>query len=1029
MGPVEISLLGPLEVRADDGTPVDLGGVRLRRLLIRLALDPGRAVSAAGLIDAVWAEDVPANAVNALQALVSRLRRTGTPVEAASGGYLLKVTPEAVDAARFERLAAAGRAEEALALWRGDPLPEADGAEFAQAALARWATLHDEVRETLFARQIETGTVELAALRELAAAHPLRDGPVELLMRALRAAGRGPEALSAYERHRELLADQLGTDPGPALRELHVEVLRGDGEPVPVKGPKTNLPAQRTSFVGRDEDLLRVRETLDRSRLVTLTGAGGSGKTRLAIEAARGLLDAYPEGVWLAELAPVTKPEDVAPAVVSALGARARALRKDVFFDAADPLDRIVSVLAEHRTLLVLDNCEHIVDAAAQLADELLAACPLLRMLATSREPLGIPGEALWPVEPLKLPPAGADVETALTYPVVQLLRERARAVRPDFEINPAGVEICRALDGMPLAIELAAARLRSMSAQQLADRLDDKFRLLRGGSRTALPRHQTLRAVIDWSWDLLNDAERRGWQRLAMPSSVISVDLAEALLGQDAVDIVGALLEKSLIRAEGTGYRMLETIREYGLERLATSPEGDEADARKAWTEYFVGLAEAAEARLRTADQLTWLRLLEAEHDNMLSVLRWAVAHGQKETAVRLIAGLGWYWWLRNYRSEATELVQDALNLPGEVPVRYFALAKVFSAVIYVDSFGDFEYATRVLGEAAAIARGHESEHPMLRLAEPMRALMSSGINGLSDEARILVRYFDDADAWVGATARALHGHAAINLGWDRAIAVRDFEEALAGFRQLGDRWGLTLVFDALGTIANNAGDYARAAEYARQTIRLSEELGAQEDQVHQRTNLAWALYLCGDFEAARATIEEAAGIARDSSQPQVHAIVSFAQGNIARLTGDLATARRLMESALNQLGPASSAPQFRAMIRNGLGLTLAAAGEYAAAAEQHRKALEEGLSAGDAPIVGLVLVGLADLALRQGDAAKAATQLGAAAEIVGVIDRSVVDRARVESAVRAALGRSAFAEAVERGRAYTMENVAELA
>ncbi|MEV6971394.1 BTAD domain-containing putative transcriptional regulator [Hamadaea sp. NPDC051192] len=1023
---MEISLLGPLEARADDGTRLDLGGVRLRRLLIRLALDPGRAVSAAGLVDAVWAEDVPANAANALQALVSRLRRAGLPIEAAPGGYLLRVPADAVDAVRFERLATAGRVEEALALWRGEPLPEAEGAEFAQATLARWATLRDEVRETLFARQIEAGTVELAALQELAAAHPLRDRPVELLMRALLATGRGPEALSAYERHREVLADQLGADPGPALRQLHVEVLRGDGEPARAKGPRTNLPAQRTSFVGRDADLLRVRETLDRSRLVTLTGPGGSGKTRLALEVARGLLPAYPEGVWLVELAPVTKPEDVAPAVVSALGARARALRKDVFFDTADPLDRILSVLAEHRTLLVLDNCEHMVDAAARLVDELLAACPLLRVLATSREPLGVPGEALWPVEPLRLPPPDATVAQALTFPVVQLLQERARAVRPDFEIDVAGLEICRALDGMPLAIELAAARLRSMPARQLADRLDDKFRLLRGGSRTALPRHQTLRAVIDWSWDLLGDDERRGWQRLAMATSVVSVELAEALLGPDALDVVGALLEKSLIRAEGIGYRMLETIREYGLERLAES--GEEADARKAWTEYFVGLAETAEARLRTADQLPWLRLLETEHDNLLSVLRWAVAHGQKETAVRLIAGLGWYWWLRNYRSEATVLVEDALNLPGEAPVRYFALAKVFSAVIYVETFGDFEHATRVLHEAAEIARGHESEHPMLRLAEPMRALMSSGINGLGSEAEILARYFEDPDPWVAATARALHGHAAINLGWDRDVAVRDFTAALERFRSIGDRWGLALVLDALGTMANNVGDFAAAAQYARETIGLSAELGAQEDQVQQWMNLAWALYLAGELDAARDAIETATQLAQDATQPHVHAVVSYGRGNLARLEGDLPTARRFMETALAQLGPASSAPQFRAMIHNGLGYTLAAEGEYATAFREHRTALEEGLSAGDSPIVGMVLIGLADLAERQGEMTKAAMHLGAAAEIVGVEDQAVVDRVRVESAVRAALGPSAFAEAVERGRAYTMENVLEL-
>jgi predicted ATPase/DNA-binding SARP family transcriptional activator len=1025
-GPVEISLLGPLEARAGDGTPLDLGGARLRRLLIRLALDPGRAISSAALVDAVWDQDVPANATNALQALVSRLRRAGVPVEAAPSGYLLRIPSDAVDAVRFERLAEAGRAEEALALWRGQPLPEAQDAQFAQAALARWATVRDEAREALVAAQIEAGAVELAEVRALAAAQPLRDKPVELLMRALRAAGRGNEALAAYESHRELLAEQLGADPSAALRALHVEILRSDADQPGSRGPRTNLPAPRTSFVGRDEDLLRVRELVRKSRLTTLTGPGGSGKTRLAVESTRGLLDSFAEGVWLVELASVTKPEDVAPAAVNAVGARARALRKDVFFETGDPLERIVAAVAEHRALLVLDNCEHLIDAAAALADDLLAACPLLRIVATSREPLGIPGEALWPVEPLALPPTGADVETALTFPVVQLLRERARAVRPDFEIDGAAVEICRALDGMPLAIELAAARLRSMPARQLADRLDDKFRLLRGGSRTALPRHQTLRGVIDWSWDLLDDAERRAWQRLAMCTSVISVELAEALIGQDAIDILGALLDKSLIRGEGPGYRMLETIREYGLERLAES--GEQADARKAWTEYFVGLAEAAEPHLRTADQLPWLRLLEAEHDNLVSVLRWEIAHGQRETALRLVVSLGWFWWQRGYRREAVDLVDGALALPGTSPPVLEALTLVFSAVISVEAYGDFDVATQVLTEAARLAEGHGHEHPMLRLAEPMRALMASGIPGLAAEADILQDYFDDPEPWVAATARALHGHAIMNLGRDRDIAAGEFEEAHALFRQIGDRWGLTLVLDALATIAKDRGDYARGAVYTREAIGLAEELGAQEDHIQQRMNLAWSLYLLGDMDGVRETMDEAAQAAEGVTVPHIRAIVAFGQANLARLTGDLGTSRRLLDTSFATLGDNTAAPQFRAMIGSALGLTLAAQGDLDAAYAAHVRALEEGLSAGDAPITGMVLVGFADLAVRRDDPVKAAALLGAAAGVVGVVDRSVVDRPRVEAESLAALGRESFDEAYARGSAYTMENIRDL-
>ena len=355
-------------------------------------------------------------------------------------------------------------------------------------------------------------------------------------MRALVAAGRDTEALLVYERTRETLADALGVDPSPELSALHVALLRGElGQRE--ENRKTNLRAELTSFVGRDADVAVVRELVAEHRLTTLVGPGGSGKTRLATETARTLLGDLPDGVWLVELAAIGADGDVAQATLTALGLRDALLGAA---PSAEPADGLIAAIREREALLILDNCEHVIESAAKLADRLLGECRRLRILATSREPLGITGEALWLVEPLALPAdtSPGEIETS---PAVRLLRDRAGAVRKDLGVDDhtlsTMVRICRALDGMPLAIELAAARLRTMSMDQLANRLDDRFRLLTSGSRTALPRHQTLRAVVDWSWELLTDAERMVLRRLSVFSGGASLEAAEQVCVGDGVE------------------------------------------------------------------------------------------------------------------------------------------------------------------------------------------------------------------------------------------------------------------------------------------------------------------------------------------------------------------------------------------------------------------------------------------------------------------------------------------------------------
>lgn len=646
-------MLGPLEVRTDDGRSADVPGARLRGLLVALALRPGQVVPKASLVDWIWGEQPPADAANALQRLVSRLRKVlpGGAIEGQPDGYRLMVEPDAVDAVRFERLVGAGQARagdgarrvrllrEGLGLWRGAAMQDVglrDSAAF-DAAVVRLEGLRLTATEERVEAEVTLGRGAdlVAELTDLVAAHPVRERLVGALMRALVAAGRDSEALQVYQRAREALADALGVDPSPELAALHIALLRGElgrGEPgrgEPGRGEanrKSNLRAELTSFVGRDADVAAVRGLIAEHRLTTVIGPGGAGKTRLATETARTLLGELPDGAWLVELAAVGADGDVAQPALAGLGLR------DALLGAApnaELTDRLIAAVREREALLILDNCEHVIESAAVFAHRVLGECRRLRILATSREPLGITGEALWPVEPLALPEGDAGPGEIGSSPAVQLLRDRAGAVRrglaADAHTLATMVRVCRALDGMPLAIELAAARLRTMSIDQLAHRLDDRFRLLTSGSRTALPRHKTLRAVVDWSWELLTEAERMVLRRLSVFSGGASLEAAERVCAGGGVEqervleLLTALTEKSLLVAEGGGaprYRMIGTIREYAGHRLAEAGESDLA--RQAHLAHFTELTETAEPWLRRAEQVEWLAVLEAEHDNI---------------------------------------------------------------------------------------------------------------------------------------------------------------------------------------------------------------------------------------------------------------------------------------------------------------------------------------------------------------------------------------------------------------------------
>ncbi|MEY2470012.1 MAG: hypothetical protein QOF21_2710, partial [Actinomycetota bacterium] len=660
---MEFRVLGSLEVvRGDEA--LNLGSRNERKILGALLVDANAVVSTSRLIEAVWGEEPPDSDRNALQTYVARLRRRlrtseqATPIVTRPPGYAIEVGADQFDALAFcarvdearinlpdDPDAAIALLDDALALWRGPAFAEFAHDEFARAEAARLEELRHTAVELRVDAMLTVGRIAeaISVLEGVVAAHPLRERAHAQLMRAMASDGRQVEALRLYQTFRSRLGDELGLEPSPALRAVESQILAQAPEldvtdAAPPRADRGNLAPPITTFVGRDDDVAGLVDLITRARVTTLVGVGGVGKTRLALRLAETVASGSASETWMVELARLSSGEAVPHAVATTLGL--------ALTPGADVVDALVTSLTHRRMLLVVDNCEHVLHSAAYLVEALARRCPHVTIVATSRERLGVDGEHVWPVRPLSTPPR--DAPDVAASPAVALFVDRARAARPDFVLDDSNVDavadICRGLDGLPLALEIAATRVGALTANDLANRLRDRFALLTGGPRHDGERHRTLRALVDWSYGLLDESEQRVCDRLSVFAGGFTLEAAAAVCATEEVGDVAAvvanLVDKSMIVAPTTAgpprYGMLETLRVYGADHL--DARGERHTVADAHARYFLALAEEAEVGLRGPHERDWVMRLRAELDNLRAAHEWARGEGGDiEVAMRL--------------------------------------------------------------------------------------------------------------------------------------------------------------------------------------------------------------------------------------------------------------------------------------------------------------------------------------------------------------------------------------------------------
>ncbi|MDQ3895850.1 MAG: winged helix-turn-helix domain-containing protein [Actinomycetota bacterium] len=886
---MRFGILGPLAVR-DGDTAVDIRRGIPRTLLIALLLRPGKTVSAGTLIDVLWDDAQPRNPANALQIQVSYLRRVlggagegGTRrIVTRPGGYAIELAPDELDAQEFDRLvreaaaclpsaegsnlrAALQLLDRALGLWRGDALEDVAGEPFAigettRLEESRWAAV--EVRnDVLLALGRHAGLV--GELGQLVDRLPLRERLHEQLLLALYRSGRQADALRAYAHARSVLVDELGLEPGTRLQELEQAVLLHDGsldwrppaddapaKPAPAPPPAVTtgtVPAPVAILVGRETELSSVRHLLTRARILTLTGPPGAGKSRLALELAHVEAEAGP--VWFVDLASVTGDDRVAAAASSALGVPSA--------PDGDTVAAVTGVLAIERGLLLLDTCEHVLLGAAELASRVLRQCPGMRVLATSRRPLGISGEIAWPVPPLALPPPRSTSRDAIaTFAAVELFCQRAEAVRPTFALtdgNAADVAaICLALDGLPLALELAAARADVLTPAAILARLQNRFDLLVEGGRDVAARQQTLRAALDWSYELLATDQRRFFARLGVFAGSFGLDAAVTVAGDgfaDPLTLLSALVRHSLVSVAGDDrYRLLDSVRAYAVELLGD----EEGETRDRHAGYYTHLAEVGEQKIVGPDQVDWLRDMRADVANFRAALEWSFAGGQYELAVRLAGALGWFWTLEGMLDEAMDYLERAVA-HTEVPPLVRAKA-LYGAALLAASLGHLERARRAGADSAETAR--VAGDPVLRargLNAFAVAAWAQGDLGMAarahDEAISLLEA--TGDLWGLGVCLALRARTALDAGDPEGERLA--RAALPVARASGDRHVIGIALEQLAQLDLAAGRTEPAREAAAECLALHQAVGYTEGIVAALHVLARSRAAGGDAKEAR--------------------------------------------------------------------------------------------------------------------------------------------------------------------------------
>ena len=882
---------------------------------------------------------------------------------------------------------------------------EGDSVVIAFAHASQAAACALELQRELLATEWPPG----CALRVRMALHSgealLRDsgnyaGPAITRCARLRAIAHGGQTLlsrSTYELVAERLPDRASLRPlglqrlkdlaraEEVFELLHPELPSDFPPPRSLDVLPNNLPVQLSSFVGRERELAEVARLLTDCRFVTLVGAGGCGKTRLAAQVAAEHVERYPDGAWWVDLAPLGDPGLVVSTLVAALGMRE--------LPGQSLLDTVTGGLRDRRTLIVLDNCEHLVAEAAQVCERLLRGCPGVSLLPTSREPLGADGETDYRVPSLAVPAGDASLQSGQACEAVRLFVERARAGRPNFELSPeswpAVVSICAQLDGMPLALELAAARTRLLSPHQIADGLGERFALLSGGRRTALPRQQTLQHSVDWSYDLLEEEERAVLRRASVFAGGFDLEAAEAVCAGGTIDRyavlepLSRLVDKSLIQVEEGGapvrYRLLETIRQYAGQKLADSDEGRRARDRH--LDHYLALAEEAAPAIEGHDQRAWLDRLDTEHDNLRAAGDWAAACGDGDRQVRLAAALCFFWAWRGHLSEGSARAESALATGGGEPrARGMALLAQADTTLLV---GDFAGCRAPAEDALAIGR-------------------------------------ESSDLW-------LTGRALIWIGWSDAVtgdpgARPGLRKAVEAAREAGDVFGLSFALNALGFVEFHQGGLGQARKLLREALALGRECGNGKAIYMSLSWLGWLLTETGEFRAADEALLEGLGLARELGDP-VFVGAQLAQLTMLRMhTGGYEAARSSAEEGItlrredrNPLGAWSLAALCWLEARAGDGRAGLAAGEEAVAVGkglQLRRytarwhcmrgeaahaagdgalaqtswdaAAAEGRELGDAWPLGQALHGLAVLACEHGEPAQAE---GLAHEALGLL------------------------------------------